>query len=144
TRPGSHPDLLPAVAQGRRAADGLDDASVLMPLQPPALDDRSYDELLQDLVASIPAHTPEWSAPQQGDPGRTLLELFAWLGDALLYRANLVPEKQRLTFLKLLGMPMQPASAARGLVSLTGDPAITSVISLAPGATVNGTVPFET
>ena len=115
-----------------------------MPLQPPALDDRSYDELLQDLVASIPAHTPEWSAPQQGDPGRTLLELFAWLGDALLYRANLVPEKQRLTFLKLLGMPMQPASAARGLVSLTGDPAITSVISLAPGATVNGTVPFET
>ena len=63
-----------------------------MPLQPPSLDDRTYDDLLQDLLASIPAHTPEWTAPQQGDPGRTLLELFAWLGDALLYRANLVPE----------------------------------------------------
>jgi predicted phage baseplate assembly protein len=115
-----------------------------MPLQPPALDDRSYDELLQDLVASIPAHTPEWTSPQQGDPGRTLLELFAWLGDALLYRANLVPEKQRLTFLKLLGMPMQAATAARGLISLVGDPATTSVISLAPGAAVTGAVPFET
>src|SRR5262249_47981090 len=91
-----------------------------------------------------PAHTPEWTSPQQGDPGRTLLELFAWLGDALLYRANLVPEKQRLTFLKLLGMPMQPASAARGLIALTGDPAVTSVVTLAPGGTVNGTVPFET
>ncbi|MEP7306032.1 MAG: baseplate J/gp47 family protein [Acidobacteriota bacterium] len=115
-----------------------------MPLQPPALDDRSFDQLLQDLLASIPAHTPEWSAPQQGDPGRTLLELFAWLGDALLYRANLVPEKQRLTFLKLLGMPMQPAAAAAGLVSLLGDPATTTVISLAPGATISGPAPFET
>src|SRR5204863_6550305 len=112
--------LLPAVAHGRRAADGLDDASVLMPLQPPALDDRSYDELLQDLLASIPAHTPEWTSPQQGDPGRTLLELFAWLGDALLYRANLLPEKQRLVFLKLLGITMQPAAAARGLIALVG------------------------
>lgn len=115
-----------------------------MPLRPPALDDRSFDDLLQDLLASIPAHTPEWSAPQQGDPGRTLLELFAWLGDALLYRANLVPEKQRLAFLKLLGMPMQPASAARGLVSLAGDPLSTSVVSLAPGAAITGKVPFET
>lgn len=115
-----------------------------MPLLPPALDDRSFDELLQDMLNSIPAHTPEWTAPQQGDPGRTLLELFAWLGDALLYRANLIPERQRLTFLKLLGMPLQPAAAARGILSLTGDPANTSVICLAPGASITGPVPFET
>ena len=41
--------------------------------------------------------------------GRTLIELFAWLGDALLYRANLIPERQRLAFLRLLGQPLQPA-----------------------------------
>ncbi len=115
-----------------------------MPLLPPALDDRSFDDLLQDLLTSIPAHTPEWKAPQVGDPGRTLLELFAWLGDALLYRANLVPEKQRLTFLTLLGMKLQPANAARGIVALTGDPSNTSVFSLAPGSVINGPVPFET
>lgn len=115
-----------------------------MPLQPPSLDDRTYDDLLQDLLASIPAHTPEWTAPQQGDPGRTLLELFAWLGDALLYRANLVPEKQRLTFLKLLGKPLQPAAAAHGLVALALDPSITTAVSLAPGAAITGAVPFET
>jgi hypothetical protein len=115
-----------------------------MPLRPPALDDRSFDDLLQEMLNSIPAHTTEWKAPQVGDPGRTLLELVAWLGDALLYRANLVPEKQRLTFLTLLGMRLQPASAARGIVALTGDPNNTSVLNLAPGSAITGKVPFET
>jgi predicted phage baseplate assembly protein len=115
-----------------------------MPLLPPALDDRSFDDLVQDLLTSIPAHTPEWKAPQPGDPGRTLLELVAWLGDALLYRANLVPEKQRLTFLTLLGMKLKPASAAHGIVALSGDPKNTSVVSLAPASAINGPVPFET
>ena len=80
-----------------------------MPITPPALDDRGYDDLLADLLARIPAHTPEWTHARAGDPGRTLLELFAWLGEALLYRVNLVPEKQRLAFLRLLGV--EPRSA---------------------------------
>ena len=77
-----------------------------MPIVPPRLDDRSFEDLFEELIARIPAHTPEW-VPQIGDPGRTLLELFAWLGDALLYRANLIPERQRLVFLKLLGITME-------------------------------------
>jgi hypothetical protein len=55
-----------------------------MPIQPPLLDDRRFDDLVADMVARIPAHTPEWTNPRPGDPGRTLIELFAWLGDALL------------------------------------------------------------
>jgi predicted phage baseplate assembly protein len=89
-----------------------------MPVRPPALDDRSFDDLVDDVLARIPAHTPEWTNPRLGDPGRTLIELFAWLTDTLLYRANLIPERQRLVFLKLLGIPMRPARAARGLVSV--------------------------
>lgn len=89
-----------------------------MPIRPPALDDRNFDDLVEDVLARIPAHTPEWTNPRMGDPGRTLIELFAWLTDTLLYRANLIPERQRLVFLKLLGLPLQPAQAARGLVSL--------------------------
>ena len=42
-----------------------------------------------EVVARIPAHTPEWTNPRIGDPGRTLIDLFAWLTDTLLYRANL-------------------------------------------------------
>src|SRR6476619_3150394 len=90
-----------------------------MSFRPPRLDDRSYDDLVDELIARIPAHTPEWTNPRPGDPGRTLIELFAWLGDTLLYRANLIPERQRLSFLRLLGIPMRPAWAARGLVSLS-------------------------
>ena len=43
-----------------------------MPIRPPALDDRSFDDLVTDLVRRIPAHTPEWTNPREGDPGRTL------------------------------------------------------------------------
>lgn len=87
-----------------------------MPIRPPALDDRRYDDLVAELLSRIPAHTPEWTNPRVGDPGRTLIELFAWLGDALLYRVNLIPERQRLAFLRLLGQPLRPARPARGLV----------------------------
>ena len=86
-----------------------------MPIRPPALDDRGFDDLVAEVLARIPAHTPEWTNPRLGDPGRTLIELFAWLTDTLLYRANLIPERQRLAFLRLLGVPLRPASPARGL-----------------------------
>src|SRR6266850_8336700 len=92
-----------------------------MSIRPPRLDDRTYDDFVEELLARIPAHTPEWTNPRVGDPGRTLVELFAWLTDALLYRANLIPERQRLAFLRLLGLPMRPAIAARGLVSIVID-----------------------
>lgn len=115
-----------------------------MPLIPPALDDRSYDDLVQDMLASIPAHTPEWTNPQVGDPGRSMIELFAWLADTILYRANLIPEKQRIAFLKLLGQPLQPAAAAHGIISLSLDPTATAAIPLLAGGTVPGPVTFET
>ena len=115
-----------------------------MPLIPPSLDDRSYADLVQEMLASIPAHTPEWTNPQPGDPGRTLIELFAWLADAVLYRANLIPEKQRIAFLRLLGQPMQPAAAAQGILALSLDPARKDPIPLVAAASVPGPPVFET
>ncbi|MGA2275973.1 MAG: baseplate J/gp47 family protein [Terracidiphilus sp.] len=115
-----------------------------MPLIPPVLDDRSYDDLIQEMLANIPAHTPEWTNPQPGDPGRTLLELFAWLADTILYRANLIPERQRIAFLKLLGQSMKPAAAATGLLSLSLDPSSVSPVGIVAPAKVSGAVSFET
>lgn len=115
-----------------------------MPLIPPALDDRSYDDLVQEMLANIPAHTPEWSNPQPGDPGRTLIELFAWLADTILYRANLIPERQRLAFLKLIGQTLQPAVAAQGMIALSQDPSSTTPRGIVTGATVTGALNFET
>ena len=65
-------------------------------------------------MGRIPAQTPEGRNPRPGDPGRTLIDLFAWMGDKLLYRVNLLPERQRLMFLKLLDMPLRPATPATG------------------------------
>jgi predicted phage baseplate assembly protein len=113
--------------------------------QPPSLADRSFDDLVEDMLRRIPAHTPEWTHPRLGDPGRTLIELFAWLGDALLYRANLIPERQRLVFLKLLGLPLKPAQPARTIVSLAwAQPTELSAATLPAGRRIAGALPFET
>jgi predicted phage baseplate assembly protein len=110
----------------------------------PRLDDRSYNDLVAELVARIPAHTPEWTNPRPGDPGRTLIELFAWLGDALLYRANLIPERQRLVFLRLLGVPLRPARPARGIVTVTlRDNEPVAAVQIKSAASFNGPVSFE-
>lgn len=116
-----------------------------MPILPPSLDDRRFDDLVEDLIARIPAHTPEWTNPRLGDPGRTLIELFAWLGDALLYRANLIPERQRLVFLKLLGMGLRPAQPAHGIVSLSyAQESELGASTLLPQGQIKAAMPFET
>lgn len=116
-----------------------------MPFRPPALDDRNFDDLVNELLARIPAHTPEWTNPRLGDPGRTLIELFAWLGDSLLYRANLIPERQRLAFLRLLGVPMRAAVPARTVVTVRiDDENQTKAVTLPARGLVKGPVNFET
>jgi predicted phage baseplate assembly protein len=116
-----------------------------MPITPPALDDRSFDDLVADLLRRIPAHAPEWTHVREGDPGRTLIDLFAWLADTILYRANLIPERQRLAFLRLLGAGMRPAVPARGLLQLSiADPAATQPATLALRSTIAKPLPFET
>jgi hypothetical protein len=115
-----------------------------VPILPPSLSDRSFQDLVDEVLARIPAHVPEWSNPRVGDPGRTLVELFAWLVDTMLYRANLVPEKQRLQFLRLLGVPMKPATAARGLVALTLDDDVPAAVILPRRCVIKGPTPFET
>jgi len=89
-----------------------------MSLRPPRLDDRRYEDLRDDLVRRIPGHTPEWTDYNPGDPGITLLELFADLGETLLERFNRVPEAARLAFLELLGLSPRSAQVAQALVKL--------------------------
>jgi hypothetical protein len=116
-----------------------------MPINPPGLHDLTYDDLVRDLLNRVTAHTREWADVRPGDPGRTLIELFAFLGDAVLYRANLVPERQRLVFLRLLGIPLRPAIPARTLITLgLDDPAQTSPVILQALAKVSGPEDFET
>ena len=47
----------------------------------------------------IPVYTPEWTDHNASDPGITLIELFAFLGENLLFRFNQIPEATKLAFL---------------------------------------------
>lgn len=84
-----------------------------MPLQAPNLDDRRYADLLAEARTRIPRYTPEWTDFNESDPGITMLELFAWMTDILLYRVNQVPEVNYIKFLQLLGIELKPAQPAR-------------------------------
>ena len=94
-----------------------------MPLPRPILDDRSFEQLRDELVRRIPVYNPEWTDHNPSDPGITLLELFAYLGENLLYRFNQVPESTRLEFLRLLQIPLEPARPARAMLALTTEEA---------------------
>lgn len=120
-----------------------------MPLRAPRLDDRAYADLVAEMLARIPGHTPEYTHPVPGDPGHTMIELFAWLADTLLYRVNLIPERQRLEFLRRVGIPLRGARAAKGVVALDlkdleGGEAVLSAVRLRAGCAITGPQPFET
>lgn len=90
-----------------------------MPLPAPILDDRSYQQIRDELVRRIPVYNPEWTDYNPSDPGITLLELFAFLGENVLYRFNQIPETTKLAFLRLLQIPLQPAVSASAMLALT-------------------------
>src|SRR5919202_6825064 len=117
-----------------------------MPLAPPpTIDSRRYQELLDDALARIPVHNPEWTNFNRSDPGVTLVELFAFLTESLLYRANQIPERNRRAFLSLLGIPLHPASSARGIVTFSAESGPQQTITLPAGLEVRaGQVPFRT
>src|SRR5262245_696380 len=80
-----------------------------MPLPLPNLDDRKYKDLVDEGLALIPTHAPEWTNHNPSDPGIALVELFAHLTEILIYRLNRVTPANLLSFLKLLnGSGWQP------------------------------------
>ena len=73
-----------------------------MPLELPNLDDKTYDDLVAEAISLIPTYAPQWTNHNPADPGITLIELFAYLTEMLMYRQNRVTEANILMFLKLL------------------------------------------
>jgi Baseplate J-like protein len=76
-----------------------------MTLPLPNLDDRTYADLVEEARTLIRTYQPEWTNYNASDPGITLVELFAWLAEMLIYRADQVPDRHRLAFLQLLNGP---------------------------------------
>lgn len=87
-----------------------------MPLITPVLDDRSFEDLFEELRNRIPVYNPQWTDHHDSDVGITLLQLFAALGEGLQYRFNQIPEATYVAYLKLLGIPMRTAAPAGTLL----------------------------
>ena len=78
----------------------------------PNLDDRRFQELVDDTKRMVQQRCPEWTDHNVSDPGVTLIETFAYIADQLLYRLNRIPDKLYLSFLELIGVRPHPPTAA--------------------------------
>ena len=114
-----------------------------MTLRTPILDDRSYDQLRRELIARIPVYAPEWTDHQPADPGITLLELFAFLGENLLYRFNQIPDATRIAFLDLVQLPRRKAEPATGMVAFGTKSAAPALLAQYTAVSA-GKIVFET
>ncbi|MEO8395184.1 MAG: putative baseplate assembly protein, partial [Chloroflexota bacterium] len=83
-----------------------------MPLPLPNLDDRDFEQLIQEATQRIRQSNAAWDDLSPSDPGVVLLEVFAYLTDTMIYRLNRLPEKVYIAFLRLLGVSLHPPSAA--------------------------------
>ncbi|MBV7696566.1 putative baseplate assembly protein [Streptomyces sp. TRM70350] len=84
-----------------------------MALPAPDLDDRRFQDLVDDAKRLVMQRCPEWTDHNVSDPGVTLIETFAFMTDQLLYRLNRVPDRLYVKFLDLVGMKRFPPTAAR-------------------------------
>ncbi|MFE9960556.1 putative baseplate assembly protein [Micromonospora sp. NPDC005299] len=93
---------------------------------PPDLDDRTWQQLVDQMCALIPQYAPQWTDQNPSDLGITLIELFAWLAEGVTYRLNRTPEKNYIAFLNLLGVTRDPATPAS--TYLTFEPGAAPVV----------------
>ena len=97
---------------------------------PPDLDDRTWQDLVDQAQALIPKYAPQWTDYNPGDLGRTLIELFAWLVEGLTYRLNRVPDKNYIAFLNLLGITRDPAVPAHAFLTFQTQSATTAPVTV--------------
>lgn len=58
-------------------------------------------KLVDELVSAVRRFTPDWTASSPSDPGITLLELFSWLADSLLFRQEKLSDHERAALMRL-------------------------------------------
>jgi predicted phage baseplate assembly protein len=86
-------------------------------LTAPNLDDRRFQDLVDDAKRLVQRRCPTWTDHNVSDPGVTLIEAFAQMTDQLIYRLNRVPDLHYIKFLELIGVELRPPAAARGEVT---------------------------
>ncbi|MPZ49091.1 MAG: putative baseplate assembly protein [Dehalococcoidia bacterium] len=76
------------------------------------LDLREFQDIVDEAKRLIPRYCPEWTDHNVTDPGVTLIELFAWMTEMILYQLNRVPDELHERFLDLIGVQRRPPEPA--------------------------------
>jgi predicted phage baseplate assembly protein len=100
------------------------------------LDDRSFKDLVDECILRIPRYCPEWTNFNPGDPGITLVELFAWMTEQMLQRFNQVPRRNYVAFLELLGIRLHPPAPAQADITFYLTTALPSTYQIPAGIEV--------
>lgn len=100
------------------------------------LDDRRFEELMEECLLRIPRYCPEWTNFNPSDPGVTLIELYAWLTDQMLYRFNQLPRRYYVQFLEMLGLFLQAPTPAHTEVTFYLSAALSSAYTIPRNAEV--------
>lgn len=107
------------------------------------LDDRTFQQLVDEARRRIAASCPTWTDHNVSDPGITLVELFAWMTEMILYRLNQVPEKNYVKFMELLGLRLrEPEPAHTEVTFYLSSPQGSKIV--VPSGTEVATVRTET
>ena len=107
-----------------------------MALPVPNLDDRRFQDLVDDAKRMVQRRCPEWTDHNVSDPGVTLIETFAFMTDQLLFRLNQVPDRMYVKFFEMIGLRLLAATPAKAPVTFwLSAPAVASV-GVAAGTTV--------
>lgn len=107
-----------------------------MPLPVPNLDDRHFQDIVDQAKTLIPQYCPDWTDHNVSDPGVALIELFAWMTDLLLYRVNQVPDVVYVKLLELIGVTLEPPEAAEAPVTFYLSAAQPTAVTIPAGTEV--------
>ncbi|HET8576010.1 MAG TPA: hypothetical protein VFO18_02835, partial [Methylomirabilota bacterium] len=80
-------------------------------------------QLAPELRRVVQRHFPDWTDRGDSDPGVTLLELFAFVAEELLHRANQIPERSQPHLVTLISQLSRLLVFTDGFaVSVDGQP----------------------
>jgi hypothetical protein len=107
-----------------------------MSLRIPPIDQRSFDDLVEEARRRIRKDCPTWTDLSVHDPGLVLVEALAHLTETLISRLNRVPERVYVELLKLIGVKLLPPSAAEATLTFTLGKAAEADVEIPAGTRV--------
>jgi predicted phage baseplate assembly protein len=107
-----------------------------MPLPIPNLDDRRFQDLVNESKRMVQQKSPGWTDHNVHDPGVTLIELFAWMTEQVIFRLNRIPDRNYVKFLELIGVHLFPPTAARAPITFWLSGALPETVHIPAGTTV--------